>query len=111
MVELTEEIIEQAPGLLRVKLPDVGGEYELTCSPVLVQAVGKCAGVDFYFRAKHGRWEFETEDEFGHSFAENDPLRFKLTDRSDHKKPGAMGMNWSARLLRRCLAKWWGVQA
>lgn len=28
MAELAEEIVEQAPGLLRVRLPEVEGEYE-----------------------------------------------------------------------------------
>jgi hypothetical protein len=67
--------------------------------------------VAFYFRAKNGRWEFETEDEVGHPFPENDPRRFQLADSYDKKKPGAMGMKWAARLLRRRLAKWWSVRA
>jgi hypothetical protein len=111
MAELAEEIMEQAPSLLRVKLPEVDGEYELTCSPCLVQAVGECSGVDFYLRAKHGRWEFETEDEQGHPFPEKDPRRFVLLGRYDERKPGTMGMEWAARLLRRCLAEWWTVRA
>ena len=107
MVELTEEVVEEGPSHLRAKLPDVAGEYELTCSPFLVQAVGKCCGVDFYFRAKYGEWEFETWDEHGHLFPEGDPRRFVLRDSFDKAKPGAMGLDWAARLLRRCLAKWW----
>jgi hypothetical protein len=66
VVELTEEVVEEGHNQLRVRLPDVDGEYELTCSPFLVQAVGKCCGVDFSFRAKFGEWEFETEDGHGH---------------------------------------------
>ena len=111
MAEFAEEVIEQAPGLLRVRLPAVDGEYELTYSPSLVQAVGECSGVDFCFHAKHGSWEFETEDEHGHCFPEGDPRRFVLSGRYDKSKPEAMGMEWAARLLRSCLAEWWGVRA
>jgi hypothetical protein len=111
MAELAEEIIERSPGLLRVKLPEAGGEYELTCSPSLVQAVGECAGVNFYFRAKYGNWEFETENQHGHAFPEGDPRRFALIDRYDQSKAGAMGMEWAARLLKRCLAEWRSASA
>jgi hypothetical protein len=109
MGELAEDIIEQTLGLLRVELPEVGGEYELTCSPFLVQAVGQCSGVDFYFRAKYGEWEFETEDEQGHPFHEGDSRRFTRGGSYDTRKPGAMGIEWAARILRRCLAEWWGI--
>ena len=76
MGQIAEDIIEQSASLLRVQLPEVAGEYELTCSPLLVQAVGHCSGVDFCFRAKHGNWEFETEDEQGHPMPEGDSRRF-----------------------------------
>jgi hypothetical protein len=109
MAELAEEIIERTAGLLRVKLPEADGEYELTCSPSLVQAVGECAGVNFYFRAKYGNWEFETEDQHGHAFPKGDPTRFALIDCYDQSKAGAMGMESAARLLRRCLAEWRGA--
>ena len=111
MSELAEEVVERAPGLLRVSLPEVGGSYELTCSPLLVQAVGDCDGVDFYFRAKYEEWEFETEDERGHPFPEGDPRRFVRRDYYDAAKPGSMGVELAARILRRCLAEWWGVRA
>ncbi|MFO0959014.1 MAG: hypothetical protein U0800_16565 [Isosphaeraceae bacterium] len=109
MVELAEEMVEQTPGFLRVRLPEVEGEYELTCSSSLVQAVGECCEVDFYFRAKHGYWQFVTQDKQGHSFPVKDLRRFVLEGRYEESKPGAMSMAWSARLLRRCLAEWWGV--
>ena len=109
--ELTEDIVERGSGLLRVKLPEVGGEYELTCSPSLVQAVGSCAGVDFYFRAKYEEWEFETEDERGHPFPDSDARRFIRRDCYDAAKTGAMGVEWAARILRRCLAEWWNLRA
>jgi hypothetical protein len=108
MGELAEEIIEQTPYVLRVQLPEVGGEYELTCSCSLVQAVGQCSGMDFYFRAKHSRWEFETEDQHGHPFPEKDSRRFTRLGTYDPQKPGAMSIEWAARILRRCLAEWWG---
>jgi hypothetical protein len=103
---ITENVIEQKPGLLRVDLPDCDGSYELTCSPLLVQAVGDCFGIAFYFGAKHGDWEFETEDEVGHPFPEGDARRFMEKGRYDIAKPGVMGLEWSARLLRRCLEQW-----
>jgi hypothetical protein len=109
--ELIEEIIEQDGCLRRVNLPEVGGDYELTCSPVLVQAVGSTCGVDFYFRAKYGEWEFETEDKHGHPFPEGDPRRFVRRDYYDETKPGAMRVEWAARILRRCLAQWWEMPA
>ena len=111
MGELAEEMVERGPGLLRVKLPEVSGKYELTCSPALVQAVGSCAGVDFYFRAKYEEWEFETEDEQGHPFLDGDPRQFVRRDYYDSAKTGAMEVEWAARILRRCLAQWWGLRA
>ena len=92
MAEFAEEVIEQAPGLLRVRLPAVDGEYELTYSPSLVQAVGECSGVDFCFHAKHGSWELlKTEDEHGHCFPEGDPRRFVLSGRYDKQQAGGDG--------------------
>ena len=107
MTELVEEIIERSPGLLRVKLPEVEGEYKLTCSPTLVQAFGKCLDVDFYFHAKYGIWVFETEDPHGQCFPASDPRRFGIGARYNESKSGAMGVEWASRLLRRCLAQWW----
>ena len=78
MAGLLEEVIEQGPGLLRVSLPEVDGEYELTCSLILSQAVGTCLGVDSYFRVKHGEWEFETQNEQGHPFPEGDPRQLNV---------------------------------
>jgi hypothetical protein len=106
MIELTEEVVERTHHLLRVRLPEVDGEYELTGSPLLVQAVGDGLGVDFYLRAKNGKWEFETEDEHGHPFPEGDPRRFIRRGKYDGNEPGVMSLEWSARLLRRCLAEW-----
>jgi hypothetical protein len=108
---LVEEVIEQDPGLLRVTFPEAGGGYELTCSPDFAQAVGDCCGVDFYFRAKYGKWEFETEDKQGHAFPEGDPHHFICRGSYDRRKPGGMRMQWVARILRQCLAEWWGSPA
>lgn len=108
MWELAEDVLEQAPGLLRVQFPEVGGDYELTCSPALVQAVGRCCDVDFYFRAKYGEWEFESEDEHGRPFPEGDLRRFARAGTFDEEKPGAMDVEWARRILRRCLAEWRG---
>lgn len=109
MVELAEELVEEGPSHLRVKLPEVDGDYQLTCSPALVQAAGKCCGVNFYLRAKYGKWEFETEDEHGHPYPLGDPRRFALRDYYDEAKPGAMELEWAARRLRRCLSEWWST--
>jgi hypothetical protein len=107
IVCLTENILEQSPGLLRVSLPEVGGGYELTCSPFLVQAVGDCCGVSFVFWAKHGEWEFQVEDERGHAFPAGDRRRFVRREPYDADKPGALGLEWAARILRSCLVEWW----
>jgi hypothetical protein len=52
-------------------------------------------------------WEFETEDEHGHLYPVGDARRFILRESYDEAKPGAMGVEWAARILRRCLSKWW----
>jgi hypothetical protein len=89
MGELAEDVIEQGPGFMRAQLSEVGGKYDLTCSHLLVQAVGQCSGVGFYFRAKYGDWEFETEDEHGYPFPEGDPRRFARV----HLRHGEAGSN------------------
>jgi hypothetical protein len=98
---LIEEVIEQTPAFLHVSLTEVDGFYRLTCSPSLVQAFGEACGIEFSFRAKNGEWEFEVLDRSGDPF-------LRLADVYDESKPGGMGMDWSARLLRRCLEKWIG---
>ena len=45
-------------------LPDLELEYELF-GEAPVQAMGKVAGRDFYFRARHNHWEFEVAMEDG----------------------------------------------
>lgn len=107
MIYLTEDIIEQSSGLLRMTLPEVGGSYELTCSPFLVQATGDCCGVAFSFWAKHGEWEFQVKNEQGHAFPSGDPRRFVVRKHYDENKPGALGLEWAARILRSCLSEWW----
>jgi len=104
---LDEEIVEQGPGRLRVSLPEVGGGYELTSSRPMAQATGDCCGVRFYFRAKHGEWEFETEDDHGHSFPAGDARAFALRGAYDENKPNSMEVEWARRLLRQCLAEFW----
>ncbi len=103
---LTEQVIEQKPGFLRVAFPEVDCQYKLTCDWLLVQASGECCGVAFYFRAKYGEWEFETQDERGGPFPTCDSRYFILRDCYDKNKPGAMGLEWAARILRRCIEKW-----
>src|SRR5262245_61182002 len=100
---LTEEITEEREGYRKVNLPEIDGYYELTCSACLVQALGACSGIAFYFRAKYGEWEFETHDEHGHPFAPGDARRFLLREKYDEAKPGAMGVDWAARIIGRCL--------
>lgn len=107
MIELAEEIVEKTPHFLRVRLPEVGGGYELTCSPEMVQAVGTCDEVNFYFRAKYQEWVFETEDEHGHPFPVGDLRQFLRHGNYNESKPNALGLEWSTRILRRCLAQWW----
>lgn len=99
---LKEKIVEQNPVLLRVTLPDDKGDYELTLSPVLIQAVGCCCGTDFYFRIKHGQWEFEAQDKQGHAFAENDPKHFTQSGPYE----GPMHNDWAVIVLRQCLSEW-----
>lgn len=105
--ELQEDILESRAGVHRACFPEVGGDYELTADWSLVQAVGDIAGIDFYFRAKHGRWEFETEDKQGHPFPEGDPNHFVRRGKYDEKAPDAMTVEWSLRILRKCLGEFW----
>lgn len=107
MLELKEEILESRPGVYRACFPEVGGEYELTADWSVVQAVGDVAGIDFYFRAKHGRWEFETEDSQGHPFPEGHPNHFVRCGKYDREEPKAMTVEWSLSILRKCLGEFW----
>jgi hypothetical protein len=104
---LEESILERRPGFQRASFPEVGGGYELTAQWPLVQAAGDFAGIDFYFRAKHGEWEFETEDKVGHSFPPGDPNHFVRRGTYDPAKPGAMSLDWSLRILRKCFEEFW----
>ena len=107
MIELEEQILETRPGYHRATFPQVGGGYELTASWPLVQAVGDFCGVDFYFRAKYGQWEFQTEDKHGYAFPEAHPNYFVRRGTYDEKKPNAMTVEWSLRILRKCLVDFW----
>ena len=69
VIELQEEIVESRLGFHQATFPEVGGGYELTVSYNLAQAVGDFDGIDFYFRAKGGVWEFQTESKDGQFFA------------------------------------------
>ena len=111
VTELQEEILESRAGLHRAAFPEVGGGYELTASWHLVQAVGDCSGIDFYFRAKHGEWEFETEDKQGHAFPEGHPNHFVRRGAYDQAQPNAMTVEWSLQILRRCIGEFWNRPA
>jgi hypothetical protein len=104
---LDEAILEQGPGILRVSFPEVGGGYELKSSRPMAQAMGDCCGVKFYFRAKHGEWEFETEDVRGQPFPAADARAFAMRGAYDDNKPTVMEVEWARRLLRQCLAEFW----
>lgn len=103
--ELQVHILESGPGFQRASFQDVGGGYELTVVRPLAQAVGDFAGIDFYFRAKDGEWEFETQDKQGHAFPAEDPNHFVRRGTYDEKKPNAMTVEWSLRILRKCLGE------
>ena len=107
VTELQGNVLESRPDFHRASFTKVGGGYELTASWALVQAIGDFAGIDFYFRAKYGEWEFETEDEHGHAFPEGHPNRFVRRGTYDQKKPNAMTVEWSLCILRRCLGEFW----
>ena len=107
VIELQEDILESRPGFHRASFPEVGGGYELTASWPLVQAVGDFDGIDFYFRAKYGEWEFQTEDKQGHLFPEGHPSYFVRRGTYDEKKPNAMTIDWSLRILRKCFIEFW----
>ena len=102
---LQETIIEDRPDFRRVEFTDAGGGYELTCDWHLAQAVGAFKGIQFYFRAKHGEWEFETEDEFGHSYPPNDLRNFVRRIRFDASPTNAMSIDWAAQLIGKCLSE------
>ncbi|QDU42645.1 hypothetical protein Mal52_11120 [Symmachiella dynata] len=108
MIRLQEEIIESRPGFHRASFPEVGGEYELTTSWPMAQAFGEFDGIDFYFRAKYGAWEFETENKQGHSFPNEHPNYFVSRGTYDEKKPNVFSNEWSLRILRKCFVEFWG---
>lgn len=107
MNELLENILETRPGFHRASFPQVGGGYELTASLSLVQAVGDFDGIDFSFRAKYGTWEFQTENKEGHVFSEEHPNYYVRNGTYDQKKPNAMTIEWSLRILRNCFVEFW----
>lgn len=104
---LGEEILEHSAVRFRATFPEVGGEYELTCSAFLAQATGNCAGLDFCFVAKHGAWEFEALDEKGHSFPIGDQRRFVRAGQYEQSREDALSVPWALRILRACLSEWW----
>lgn len=104
---LEEVIVHASPGLLQGAFPEVEGEYELSCSTFLAQATGHCSDFDFCFWAKHGEWEFEVVDQFGHPFPADDQRRFLRRGSYDQDKPGVMSLEWAAEVLRRCISEWW----
>ncbi|MFT3882433.1 MAG: hypothetical protein QM703_22625 [Gemmatales bacterium] len=107
MPELREDILEARTGLHRVFFTEVRGGYELTASWHLVQAVGDLNEIGFYFRAKHGEWKFETQDKQGHVFHNEHPNHFVRRGMYDQMKPNAMTIEWSSRILRKCLGEYW----
>lgn len=104
---LEENIVHSSPGHLRGAFPDVDGEYELSCSAFLAQATGRCSDFDFCFWAKHGEWEFEVVDQFGHSFPMEDQRRFIGRGSYDRSKPGVLSLEWAAEIIRKCISEWW----
>jgi hypothetical protein len=107
VIELQEDILESRPGLYRASFPQVGGGYELTACWPLVQAVGDFNGIDFYFRAKGGEWEFQTENKQGHLFPDGHPNHFLRRGSYDEAKPNAMTIEWSLRILKKCFVEFW----
>ncbi|QDT48179.1 hypothetical protein Pan258_22190 [Symmachiella dynata] len=108
VIELKEDIIESRPGFHHASFSEVGGGYELTTSWPTAQAVGEFDGIDFYFRAKYGEWEFQTENKEGHLFPEEHPNYFVRRGTYDEKKPNAFSNEWSLRILQKCLVEFWG---
>jgi hypothetical protein len=101
MTPLQERIDQEGECLRRATLVDIQGDYELTVTPdYFAQGVGSICGVDFYFGAKYGDWEFETQDQFGHAYAATHPLWFRRTG-----KHGTITLAWAAGCLRDCLAE------
>lgn len=99
---MREIIHKKRLGFLEVSIPNFG-YYELTCSPSLSQAIGGCMGVNFYFRAKQGEWEFATEDDQGNTLAAGDPHHFLLRGTFNEYEHDAMGTDACARIMRQCL--------
>lgn len=104
-MELEEEMLESGTGVHRASFLDVEGEYELTTGWPITQAVGNLEGVDFYFRAKNGEWEFQTVDKNGHSFPGGHPYYFVRRGMYDEAKPNALTIEWSLRKLRKCIGE------
>jgi hypothetical protein len=106
MVE--QSITKDTPDVWQVSLPEVDGSYELT-GPWPVQAVGEFAGLSFYFRAAHDRWEFETENEVGQQFSSSDARAFRRTGK--YTNASETPLHKAVALIGRCLAEFRGLRA
>ena len=104
MVPLAETVLDEEAGFRRVAFTEVSGGYELEwIDGYFGQAVGDCWGIVFSFHAKHGSWDFATEDETGHPFPPEHPSAFRRSGRYK-----ALTMEWTIRTLQRCLAEMCG---
>lgn len=106
MFELDEEVIEETRTSRRVVFPEVGGGYHLTYSPLLVQALGHCLGVNFLFRAHEEHWSFATESDFGHQFLPGDPRRY-CRDGIFLQGSEVLEIAQADEIIRQCLTDFW----
>lgn len=107
MFELDEEVIEETRTSRRVVFPEIGGGYELTYSPILVQALGHCLGVNFSFQAREEHWEFATESDYGHAFLPGDPRHFSRNGLFLQGSE-AIEIAQADEIIRQCLTDFWG---
>jgi hypothetical protein len=93
---------EPRSSMWNVTFSNVEGGYELT-GPYPIQAVGTVQNVDFSFTAKRNSWEFETNDENGRLFPDEDKRAFQRRGRCE--KEEEMPQRVAAKIIADCVTE------
>ena len=102
IVQVQWEYTQVADGFWNVTFLNVSGGYELS-GPYPLQGVGTVQDVDFYFRASHDDWEFETNDEKGWLFPGDDKRAFQRSGK--YTGAGEMPHREAAEIIAACVTE------
>ncbi len=86
--------------------PDLGLAWQISgAGPVQAFGTIRPSGREFYFRARHDRWEFEVSDENGELPSDNDqPAIYHVV--RPFKDASYMSYRCAHRIISRCLMEY-----